>query len=479
MVRLLQFKWNSIYARLFITYLLLTALATSIMAGYTLWSFHAYFMRTRQADLDNWTTALSESIADALEERNLQRVEVIAQRYGAPETITLRVFDPTGKLLATSSPDLDRQVQNWMEVVGMRESLQNHPMQGVAKGVLSPDDRLYIARPINRNGQMLGVLRMSITLNQFQYQFASVISTILATLLLTIFLCALLSDRLARSLAKPIELMRNFAIRLGSGHFGDRLRLKQNNELDQLVTELNRMSQRLASLDQERRAFLANVSHEFRTPISNVQVTVEALRHGAVEDAQLCDRFLQTVEDETRRLANLIHKLLDLGRLEAGITTLEQQKLSLRHLINRAVRAVELRLYSVGITVRQEMAEIQIQGDAERLLQAFLNILDNAIKHSPQHSVISVSVYREGKRAVIQICDQGVGIQEEDLPRIFEQFYTADVSRKGTGTGLGLAIARRIIEAHGGNITVASQVNQGTTFTIYLPLEPVKRELDY
>lgn len=466
-----RFKRNSIYARLFTTYLLLTALATSLMAGYILWSFYAYFMRSRQADLENWTTALGESYADLLAINDLKRVQLVTQRYGAPETVALRVFSPQGQLLATSSPELDKQITNWLEIPGVQEALQNRAVQGVAKGILSSEDRLYIARPITRNGQLLGVLRMSITLEQFQRQFAHVISTVLASLLLTILLCAILSDRLARSLSTPIETMRNFAIRLGSGQFGDRLNLRQNNELDQLVTELNRMSQRLASLDQERRAFLANVSHEFRTPISNVQVTVEALKHGAAEDPEVRDRFLQTVEDEMKRLARLIHDLLDLGRLEAGVTTLERQSLSLVDLVDRAVRATETRMQGAGISVTQSVPPIEVQGDPERLLQALLNILDNAIKHSAKSSVVSIKGDRVGKQAVLQISDQGKGIDEDDLPRVFEQFYRADVSRKGDGAGLGLAIAKRIIEAHNGSITVSSQVARGTTFTIYLPLE--------
>ncbi|NDJ23414.1 HAMP domain-containing protein [Nostoc sp. B(2019)] len=466
-----RIRLNSIHAKLLATYLLLTTLGTSLMAGYILWSFHAYFMQSRQTDLGNWTDALSESVADALEEQNLQRVELLVQRYGAPETVALRIFNQKGRLLATSAVQQDKQVTDWYKVPGVWEALQNRPAQGVAKGVLSTQDRLYIARPIVRNGQLLGVLRMSMTLDQLQRQFARVIWSVLGTLALTILLCALISTRLARSLSKPIETMRNFAIRLGSGHFGDKLVIRENNELDQLAAELNRMSERLASLDQERRAFLANVSHELRTPISNVQVTVDALKSGAYEEPQLRDRFFQTIENEIKRLSRLIHDLLDLGRLEAGVTQLEQQTFSLRGLINRAVNAMEPRMQAIGVSVCINVADLKLQGDPERLLQAVLNVLDNAIKHSIPDSQVFISGFTEGKQAVIKIQDQGKGISEGDLPRIFEQFYTTDPSRKGTSNGLGLAIAKRIVEAHHGSITASSATSQGATFTICLPLK--------
>ena len=469
----IRIPWNSIYRKLLVTYLALTTLGTSILAGYILWSFYGYFMNTRQADLDAWTTALSESVADSLEENEIDRVELLVQRYGARQSVTLRVFTPEGRLLSTSDPKLDRQITDWSSVPGMREALQNKPAQGMAKGVLSKEDRLYAAKPISRNGRMLGVLRMSITLAQFQHQFLRVILTVLGTLSLTLLVCAFISERLARNMAKPIQAMRNFAMEVGRGHLGEKLNIRQNDELGQLATELNRMSQRLASLDKERRAFLANVSHELRTPVSNVHVTLEALESGADEEPELRSRFIRTALDETTRLSGLIKDLLDLGRLEAGVTPLEQQPFNLRDLINRAVRAMETRMRSKGMGISIDVPDVQIQGDPERLLQAVLNLLDNAIKHSVPDSLVFVSGQMESAQVAVEIRDQGAGISESDLPHVFEQFYTADPSRQGSGTGLGLAIARRIVEAHGGSITASSTGRgKGATFTIRLPVFP-------
>jgi len=463
-------KWNSFHTKLLTSYLLLVTLATSLMSGYILWSFYSYFLQSRQTDLANWTTAVGEGVADALVERDIDRVQSLTQRYGAPETITLRVFDSQGQLLASSSFEEDRTINDWLSVPGIREALQNKIAQGQAKGVFSADDRLFVSQPIVRNGELLGVIRMSITLQQLQQQFARVIFAILGALFLTLLLCAIISNQLASSLSKPVEQMRSFASRVGSGIFGDRLAIRQSNELDELAVELNRMSQRLASIDQERRAFLANVSHELRTPISNVYVTVDALQNGAVHESELRDRFLQTIQDETRRLSRLIDDLLDLGRLEAGVSPLVLQVITLKDPIMRAVNAVESKTKAVGISIQVDVIPLRIKGDPERLVQAMLNILNNAIQYSRSGSTIFVTGTKDRNRAMIQIKDQGRGIQEKDLSRIFDQFYTTDPSRQGKGTGLGLAITRRIVEAHGGTIAVSSGNAQGATFTIYLPL---------
>jgi signal transduction histidine kinase len=273
-------------------------------------------------------------------------------------------------------------------------------------------------------------------------------------------------------MARPIKAMSNFAIQIGQGDLDGNLNIRQEDEIGQLATELNRMSQRLASLDKERRSFLANVSHELRTPVSNVLVTVEALANGAIEEPELRDRFIQTVQDETTRLSRLIQDLLDLGRLEAGVASLDKQPLRLQNLIDRAVRAVESRMRSKGVGIRLEMPEVQLEGDPERLLQAFLNILDNAIKHSLPDSMVLITGKIEGGQVAVKIQDQGQGIRESDIPHIFEQFYTADRSRQGSGTGLGLAIARRIVEAHGGAIAASSKgEGKGAIFTIRLPID--------
>jgi signal transduction histidine kinase len=457
--------------KLLSTYLLLIVSGTSLMSGYILWTFYAFFMQSRQTDLENWSTALSESVTEVLEAKDTQGVQNIVQRYGAPANITLRVFDAQGSLIATSDPQTDRQITNWLPIPGVSEALRGQAAQGVAKGVLSTSDRIYIAKPITRNGQLLGILRISITLEQFQRQFASVTWTVLAALVLTIFLCTLVSERLARSLSKPIEVMRNFAIRVGGGQFDDRLTIHQSNELDQLATELNRMSARLKSLDEERRVFLANVSHELRTPVSNVQVTIEALERGAVDELELRDRFFQTIKEETKRLSGLIHDLLDLGRLEAGVTQLEIQAIALHHVITRAIRAMEVRMQAKNVTVQVDVEDLRVMGDSERLLQAFLNLLDNAIKYSTPNARIFITASRNKQQALISIRDQGSGIPETHLPRIFEQFYTTSHSTKQSGVGLGLAIAKRIIEAHGGNIIANSKPGQGAVFTLSLPLE--------
>lgn len=464
----MHLRWNSIHAKLLVTYLVLIALGTFLLGGYLLWSFYIFFMNMKQAELEIWTNLLTQDIKEALYKNDLQQVKHLVQRYGAPETITVRIFNPQGHLLATSVPEIDRMVKDWSAIPGMKGAIEDKTVNGISKGILTNEDRIYTVSPIVDQGRRLGIIRISITITQFQHQFRSLVITVLGTILITFVLCAFISACLARSLALPILAMRNFAVRLGDGHLGEKLSIQRRDELGQLAYELNRMSELLASIDQERRAFLANVSHELRTPVSNVRVTLEALERGAVSEPELRDRFIQTALNEIHRLSRLIHDLLDLGKLEAGVAPLEKHSVSLRSLINRAIQAIELRT-PLRIKIENNVPNIDLQVDSERLLQAFLNILENAIKYSHGDSLVSITGYTKGGQVLVEIKDRGIGIAKEDLPHIFEEFYRSDSSRKSEGTGLGLAISQRIVELHGGKITADSVVGEGTTITIYLP----------
>ncbi|WP_082218276.1 sensor histidine kinase [Kamptonema formosum] len=207
----------------------------------------------------------------------------------------------------------------------------------------------------------------------------------------------------------------------------------------------------------------------------NGSVTLEALSSGAGEEQELRNRFIQTALEETARLSRLIQDLLELGRLEAGVLPLQEQPVSLQQLLNRCVLAMESRMRAASPGFELDVPDVEFKGDPERLLQAFLNVLDNAIKYSAPDSEVFVSGSVGGGFVAVQIQDWGAGISEADFPHLFEQFYTADRSRKGSGTGLGLAIAQPIVEAHGGKIAASSSARKGATSTIRLPLTPPAR----
>jgi two-component system phosphate regulon sensor histidine kinase PhoR len=227
------------------------------------------------------------------------------------------------------------------------------------------------------------------------------------------------------------------------------------------ITELRR-------LERVRRDFVANVSHEFKTPLTAIQGFAETLLGGALDDQANRKRFVEIIREQSQRLTRLTDDLLKLSRIEAGRLELESHPVSVPALVKACVESARLKAESKGLQIRVELTEDipAIRGDAVQLSEVLQNLVDNAMQYTPPGGNIDVTAYCNGHEVIFTVADTGIGIPESDLERIFERFYRVDAarSREAGGTGLGLSIARHIVDAHGGRIWVESAVGQGSRF---------------
>ncbi len=232
--------------------------------------------------------------------------------------------------------------------------------------------------------------------------------------------------------------------------------------------------ERLRQLDELKSEFVSNVSHELRSPLSIIKSYVEALLDQVDPiDRQTQKEFLTVVNNETDRLTALVSDLLDISRIESGKFEMELSPVALTDIIQGVLRDLEDKSSRHKIVVDIPSHLPDIAADADKMVQVFLNLLDNAIKFSPDGGEISIKVEVNGKMVKCDISDQGIGITKKYMPRIFEKFYRVDNSDKYeiSGTGLGLSIVKHIVESHGGKISVRSKLGKGSTFTISLPLD--------
>ncbi len=227
------------------------------------------------------------------------------------------------------------------------------------------------------------------------------------------------------------------------------------------ITELRR-------LERVRRDFVANVSHEFKTPLTAIQGFAETLLNGALDDLANRKRFVEIIKEHARRLARLTDDLLKLSRIEAGRLELEIRPIRVEALVNGCVETARLHAKGKGLQILVDLPENApaVRGDGAQLGEVLQNLLDNALQYTPAGGQIEVKARANGQDVIFSVIDTGIGIPESDLERIFERFYRVDSarSREAGGTGLGLAIARHIVEAHSGRIWVESAVGQGSRF---------------
>ena len=226
-------------------------------------------------------------------------------------------------------------------------------------------------------------------------------------------------------------------------------------------------------LERARRDFVANVSHEFRTPLTAIRGFAETLLEGALEDAENRRRFIEIIHDHALRLGRLTNDLLRLAQIEAGQLQLELQPITVASIVEPCIETTRVKAAQNGLTLEVQCAPESpvLLGDLRSLQGVLQEILDNAMRYSSEGGRILINTAVQESEAVISVSDTGIGIPKADQERIFERFYRTDParSRESGGTGLGLSIAKHLIEAHGGRIKVESEVGRGSTFYVYLP----------
>ncbi len=278
---------------------------------------------------------------------------------------------------------------------------------------------------------------------------------------------------IARWITGPLNKIAISASQIGAGNYV-MVPIEGPLEVKQLGRVINEMVTQVQDSLQSQKDFVANVSHEFKTPLTSIQGFSQALFDGTINKKADSRHAAKIILGETERLNFLVNSLLTLARLDAGTIVMDIKPVDINQLIKNILEKFQFLINSAEIKIENELhSPLVIPMDAEKISQVIYNLIDNAIKFSPKGGTIEISSFSDGLVGTFAIKDSGQGIPEEDQARIFERFYQTDKSRKGgqgRGVGLGLAIAKQIVHAHGGTISVESCPGKGSAFMVKLPL---------
>jgi signal transduction histidine kinase len=303
----------------------------------------------------------------------------------------------------------------------------------------------------------------------FEQFGANLAPLVLQAGLVGVVVAVLLAAWIARGIARPLQALSSAVAAAADGSHSERVAVTGPREIRAVAEAFNQMSEHVRAEQSAQQDFVANVSHDLKTPLTSIQGFSQAIIDGAAADPV---KAAQIIYDEAARLNRLVTELTDLTRLQAGRLSMRATPIDLGQLTAAVAQRLTVVARDKGVRLRVDAAAMpEIAGDGDRLAQVLNNLIGNAIKYTPAGGGVGVrtEVRRHGVAVVIQ--DTGVGIPPAELERIFERFYQVDKARgPQRGTGLGLAIVREIVHAHGGTITVESPgVNQGSTFTVWFP----------
>lgn len=290
--------------------------------------------------------------------------------------------------------------------------------------------------------------------------------------LLALFLAVLLAVIITRSVAGPLQKMATAARGIASGDYDQRVPPAGPEEVRRVAESFNSMAARVKTTQQAQRDFVANVSHDLKTPITAISGWSQALLEGAASTADEQQRAALTINDEAERMNRMVNELLDLARLESGQVELARQPVDVGSILADVQRSFAPEAQSRGVDLALDLRPVApVLGDPDRLAQVYGNLVDNALAHTPSGGRVLLSAAPDGEWVKTEVRDTGPGIPLDEQERIFERFYRVDKSRvraDARGAGLGLAIVRELVTAHGGIVEVASRPGQGTTFIVQL-----------
>lgn len=299
-------------------------------------------------------------------------------------------------------------------------------------------------------------------------------------------LAVLLALLISWSVSSPLRRLASAANAIAQGDYDHRVAIQGPTEVQELAQSFNSMAEQVKASQQSQRDFLANVSHDLKTPLTSIQGFAQAITDGAARDPESVRRSAGVIQDEAQRMSRMVAELLDLARIESGQIVMRREAVHLDAVLRDCASKLALYARQAGVKLETQVPDDLpvITGDGDRLAQAITNLLDNALKHTPEGGKVTLaarslsgsSIVRRGKTwpagVEVAVSDTGSGIPPEDLSRIFERFYQVDKSRqRGGGLGLGLAIVRQIVEAHNGIIRAESVVGLGSRFSVTLPLD--------
>jgi two-component system, OmpR family, sensor kinase len=358
--------------------------------------------------------------------------------------------------------------------ISVARPLHGNAWEGTVTAQNGETVRLYSAALVD-NGTVYGVVQVGEPLAPLGQTLRSVAIELLLIVPFVLLLGTIGSYWLAAHAFAPIKRLTRIAKRIEAGDLHERVPVSRSkDEVQSLALTFNEMIERLDKAFKRQRRFVADASHELRTPVAAIRsMTDVVLAQSAPVEPEEYQAVLRDVNAEAERLGHLINDLLALARTDENLVLLEREPVRLDLLVADVAATTEPLAAERGITMEALAHEpATVLGDEVRLIQVIMNLIDNALTYTNAGGKVTLEVRVKNTSAILTVCDTGIGIAPEHLEHIFERFYRVDParSRAAGGIGLGLAIVEWIVHAHGGKITVASEVGQGTTFNVMLPL---------
>ncbi len=473
---------KSIFSQLFFYTMLVISLSLLVMGVLMYGLLGNYLAEYKEDDL----TYVAESLADftvKIAERNpsyaKENYQMNVDALSVSTETLIVVLNAKGEKMAVTS--------GYENVVIRPEFysgvMQGQPMQhvGTLGGVFSTTT-LTVGVPIQYDGITVGGVFVSLAMPEIHQLRTGIFTIFLFSGVLVFIVALLMVYTMSARITRPLKALNSASKAIANGQFERRVSLSEQNEIGELGDSFNKMAESLEHLEDMRSSFIANVSHDLRTPMTTISGFVGGILDGTIPPEKQ-DWYLSIVLDETKRLSRLVTDLLDVSKIEQGNYKPEVREFDINEMIRLTIIKSEKRITEkdIQLTVSFQSESQRVLADKDSIQRVLTNLLDNAIKFTEEGGFLDISTGETDKEKIfVSVQNSGIGIDQEDLIHIFDRFYKSDKSRSldKKGTGLGLYIVKNIIMAHGETIWAESEPDDFTRFTFTLPPAPPAKRND-
>ncbi len=457
-------------------------LISVLLTGTLLFGFlGSYFTQTNEKKLTdiaeevvNTTLVLAENGQAVSYGAYVKDLETIAATTGTQ----IFVFDHEAKVIASSIKGYGGTI---------KETFTKSILQGEAKtfkGSISMGSRvsmLAVGRPIKYADSIVGGVLVSIPMPQISQARSEIIVIFLRNMIIVTLFAAVLVYFVAKKISKPITQLNEAAKSIAAGNFNQRVEVDDSGEIGELGETFNYMAESIEQFESTRNSFLANVSHDLRTPMTTITGFVQGVLDGTIPEEKR-DWYLSIVLDESKRLSRIVNDLFDISKLEQGKFNLELRDFDINELTRLNIIKFEKRITdkNIQLSVEFERDNLIVSADRDAISRVMMNLFDNAIKFTNENGFIHIRVGTKNGKAFVSVENSGMGIAEEELMHIFDRFYKTDKSRSldKNGAGLGLYIVKNIIQAHGERVWAESKQGEFARFSFTLKKTDNKKQIE-
>lgn len=468
-----EIKFKSIAVRWFMEIFLIVAVVLTVVAVAFSVIFNSLYTERLQTLADDYSyefATLSSYNAETFEDAAVS----ISGSFIYKNKIEVQVIDKKGNVIVSTSgfQPSDENISDYEKAVLSPSGT------AVFKGKNSDGESILSRTTVikSENGDMLGAYRWVTSFEATQRKVTGFVIAVFVVCIGILGFCALSGLFFIKSIVRPVRDVSNMARKIAMGDFDTRIEIEKEDEIGELCDTINYMASELSQAETIKNDFISSVSHELRTPLTAIRGWGETAKMSIGTDGELVEKGLDVVLSEADRLSNLVEELLDFSRMQSGRLTLNTVPIDICDLLATAVNMyTELaRQQGIELSYTPPAETSMVLGDADRLKQVFINIIDNAVKYTEKGGLVLVVQTKEEGCVRIQIKDTGVGIPAQDIDRVKEKFFKSNKTVRGSG--IGLAVADEIIKHHQGLLFIESTEGVGTTVTIVLPLleEPLE-----